>query len=281
MSTSLSSTAPYKCFLSFGDSRMSNAKQRIARQAKEMNVFDKILVWDENDLDTEFRKKWRHVMNSNTRGYGYWVWKPYIILKALNSLPENAILLYLDVGCHFNPKGKKRLNNYFNEILMDDLGVKAFPVSILHRERGVERRWTKGDIFDFFSCRDSMLVTHTAQIESGHIFIRKCHSSVKFIKEWYQAYEDHYSFATDSPSESNNFPDFIENRHDQSIFSILFKIRGGISFKQGETIPDIYPNPIWSSRDRWGQRKPFKQRIHEIAKHHSKYILFKLRTLFH
>lgn len=279
-----STASTYKCFLSFGDSRMSHARNRIAKQARDMNFFDEILVWDENDLDEDFRKKWSAVLNSNTRGFGYWVWKPYSILKALERIPENATLLYLDAGCHFNQRGKKRLIKYYDELMGDPLGVKAFPVNMIRHEMCMERRWTKGDLFDFFTCRQNKYITDTAQLETGHIMIRKCPASIKLLEEWYKTYECNYSLVTDEPSKSSNFPDFVENRHDQSVFSLLFKLNKGIPFKQGGTIPDIISNPIWSRRDRWGNSKSFRQRISFFIKHYAQYFILILQrfanTLF-
>ncbi|TLE03345.1 hypothetical protein [Helicobacter japonicus] len=44
-----------------------------------------------------------------TRGFGYWCWKPYIILKTLEQLENNDILLYADIGCTFHPKYREKL----------------------------------------------------------------------------------------------------------------------------------------------------------------------------
>ena len=246
-----------------------------------MNVFDKILVWDENDLDDDFREKWKHVLTPNVRGYGYWVWKPYIILKALKELPEGGILLYLDAGCHLNNHAQKKLEKYFLELITDKLGVKAFPVSRLKKRLELEKNWTKGDVFNYLACRKMKEITLSAQIEATHILCKKCASSVQFINKWYDIIEKNYSLVTDKPSISHNFPDFIEHRHDQSIFSVLFKMNGGVCFNHGETTPDIYTNPIWACRDRWGEKQPLKRRVKTFLKNHIKYIYFKLRDLFH
>ena len=32
----------------------------------------------------------------NKKGYGYWIWKPYIIKEALSKIKEGEILLYVD-----------------------------------------------------------------------------------------------------------------------------------------------------------------------------------------
>ncbi len=257
-----------KYFISFADSRMQTAIQRIAKQAEDMNFFDEIHVMDENSLDPEFRKQWEHILRFDVRGYGYWLWKPYIILRLLEKMPENGVLLYCDAGCHLNPKGIERLHKYVDELNADKVGIKAFTAQFPHLDV-IERRWTKGDVFDYFKCRNRKDVTDTVQVAAGHIFIRKCESTVSFMKEWIQVWYDNLSLLNDSRSKSKNLPGFIENRHDQSVFSVLYKLRGGTPFPP-ETDDEDFSNmeafPIWDKRDRGYKDMRFFARLKRLAR---------------
>lgn len=266
-------------FLSFADSRMTKALQRIAAQAKKMNTFDKIYVWNETNLDEDFKNKWKHILSKDVRGFGYWIWKPYSILKVLDSMPEGSTLLYADAGSHLNVRGKKRLEKYYNSLAEDKLGIKAFPINLLDSPSCLEKKWTKGDVFDHFACRDCEHVYNTAQYEAHTIFIRKCDASVNLIKEWYKTYEENLSLVDDSESKSANFPEFEKGLHDQSIFSILFKIRGGIGFDKEDTLPYVRSNPIWALRDRQCNI-PLRRRINKFLRFNKMYLIFKLRKLF-
>lgn len=265
-------------FLSFADSRMAKSLQRIACQAKKMNVFDEIYVWDETNLDEDFKNKWKHVLSQDVRGFGYWVWKPYSILKVLKSMPEGSTLLYCDAGSHLNSHGKKRLQRYYNALAEDELGIKAFPVNLLDDSLCLEKRWTKGDVFDHFACRDCEYVSDTAQYEAGTLFIRKCDASVNFIKEWYKIFEDNFSLIDDSESKSANFPDFERGLHDQSVFSVLFKLRGGVGFDKEDTLPYVFSNPIWTLRDK-NCDIPLRRRINKFLRFNKRYLIFKIRKL--
>lgn len=269
----------YICFLSFADSRMSLATSRIEKQAQRMNMFDKIYVWNEYDLDDEFREKWKHVLLPSVRGFGYWIWKPWAILKVLETMPEGGILLYMDAGSHLNRMAKNYLLKHFSALLDDDLGVKAFPISLIKPKRCLESRWTKGDVFDYFSCRDMEYVVQTPQMEANTILIRKSEKVVDFIKDWYKVFEDNFSLVDDSVSSSPNMADFERGLHDQSVFSVLFKLRGGKAFPQGGTLPYIMTNPVWALRDRGGERKSFAERIKLICKNYTKYFVFKFRSV--
>lgn len=238
---------PVRCFLSFADTRMKASLNRISAQAQETSLFDKILIFTEESLDEDFREKWNAVLRRDVRGYGYYVWKPYVIWKVLESLPEGSFLLYCDAGSHINLQAKGKIQSYFKALEKDSLGIKAFRVSALFH--GKERHWTKGDVFDSFCCRGNREVTESAQYESGHILFRKCERSMEFLREWYEVYLTNFSLVDDSKSKSPDMKEFFENRHDQSVFSVLYKINGGMPLPDGDTMSDIRFNALQGKRD--------------------------------
>lgn len=271
---------PKLYFISFADSRMSAATDRIREQARHMNVFDDIYVFNEDSLDDSFRQQWEGVMKFGSRGYGYWCWKPYIILKLLETLPEDSVLLYCDAGSHLNPKGRRRLLYYVDSVMESQLGVKAFD-AFYSQFDVIERRWTKGDVFEYFKCRERKDVTDSRQIATGQIFIRKCKTSMLFLQEWNSVWYEKFSLIDDSPSVSPNFSDFVENRHDQSIFSVLYKLASEAPLPSGETDVVDYSNmdeyPIWNLRDKGYKDTRFIARVRRWIK--AQRIVFKIRYL--
>lgn len=256
-------------FISFADSRMSAATTRIAEQAEAMNFFHEIHVMNEDGLDKEFRERWKVVMRPGVRGFGYWCWKPYIIRKKLEQLEEGDILLYCDAGCHLNPGGAERLEFYVKETCNDFVGIKAFPAFSKHTDV-LERRWTKGDVFDYFTCRQRKEITDTPQIASGHIFMRKTALSLRFVQDWEKVWYDNFSLIDDTASKSSNLPTFLENRHDQSIFSILYKQYGATPLPDRETEASDYSQlkncPFWDLRDKGYKDKRFFPRLRRWIK---------------
>ena len=55
------------------------------------------------------------------------------------------------------------------------------------------------------------------------------------IRDWLHVFYDHLHLADNSPSASPNLPGFVENRYDQSIFSILCKLQGITALDGTET----------------------------------------------
>ena len=225
-----------------------------------MEIFDEIHTVCQKDLDKDFYKRWGRYLIPYSRGFGYWCWKPYFILNLLEKMDDGDVLLYSDIGCYLNPKGKKRLQDYYNMVENTPtgiLGVKSQEMSYngMPETLYYEYEWTKGDVFAYYKVYDDKSYTHTPQFESTIIFFKKSPLVMQFVRDWYQAYLDDYSLATDSPSHVPNFPGFKENRHDQSIYSILGKkyriaeISTNEIFQRDWSLLDNYP--IQARRDKY------------------------------
>lgn len=217
-----------KVICTFGNYPLSKGFDRYRKDGQKMNTFDEVYTYDEKELDKEFKRKFGRYMYPYSRGYGYWCWKPYIIRKTLDKMEEGDILLYTDLGCFLNIDGRTRLLEYFEMVRTSEsgiLGTRSQEKSYNGRPETIryDYQWTKGDVFDYFGVRNDKSYTHTTQFESGIIFIRKSAVSIAFIDEWLEAIYKDFSLITDSPSRSPNLEGFIENRHDQSIYSILAK----------------------------------------------------------
>lgn len=249
-----------RAICTFGSHYLTEGFPRFRKMAEDMNLFDNIYTFSEKDLDSNFKKQWGRYLIPYSRGFGYWCWKPWMLLKALEKLDDGDILLYMDVGCIFNPKGRERMLQYYamvEESPTGMLGTRSQEASYNNIPETLyfEYEWTKADVFAHYDVLDDKSYTHTTQFESGIIFFKKSPVSVQFVKDWYQAYLDDYSLATDSPSRIANFDGFKENRHDQSIYSILAKkykiaeISTNETFQRDWNLLENYP--IQARRDKY------------------------------
>ncbi len=253
-----------KVLVSFANRAMSGGFRRLESQAKSFKIFDKIHLYTERNLDKAFRKQFKERLIPGTRGYGYWVWKPQVILQVLSKLNEGDILLYMDVGSHLNIGGKKRLLEYFDLVEKSETGILAF-----RSPNHLDSKFTKMDVFDYLGVADNEFFTHTTQIEAGHIIIRKCEKSVAIIEEWLQVFCDNFDLATDKPSILSNFPNFQSARHDQGIFSILGKKYNITTLSTDETWSTDWSTmvnyPFQARRDKV-YRKKYNERIISFMK---------------
>jgi len=233
-------------FLSFADSRLA-CKKIIGKQATASGFFDYVFVYDESGLEEWFRKKYADRLILGSRGFGYWQWKSYLVRRIMDRMNEGDYLIYADGGCTINYSGKERFLEYLTIVDNHQSGILGFQQSLKESE------WTKGDIFQYFGVLHDDAYRNHGQIAATTFILRKNWNSQQFIDEWYYVCNNHWDLCTDSPSVAPNDPNFQENRHDQSIFSIL-ALKYGIAELSIEEIfsEEGYENmtqyPIWATR---------------------------------
>lgn len=142
------------------------------------------------------------------RGGGYWVWKPHIVLKELERMRDDEILIYIDAGAYLLSRVDSLLQQHPNAQLI------AFPGE---NPEWLHRRYTKRDLSLRLDA-DTPDILDIPQVESGFFIMRK--GAIPIIKDWYAVCSD-LKMLDDSPSIAPNAADFIEHRHDQSILHIL------------------------------------------------------------
>lgn len=227
-------------FVTFGDSRLNAARTRIRHQAEGMGVFgNRIRIFSESDLDRDFCEKMKDHLVLGSRGFGYWCWKPQIILQVMREMTEGDVLLYCDIGCHLNPRGLKRLEEYRQYAI--EHGIVAFQSRALGEAARTdltmhflpERQWTKMDLFQHFRVADRHDILDSGQI-GGTIVAAAISTTRQLMEEWRECFYEHFELLDDSPSKLSNAPDFIESRHDQSAFSVLCKKNNVFTLSSGE-----------------------------------------------
>lgn len=239
----------YIYFLSFANTKCSPMLKRIRQEAIDSNFFDIIKTYNEKSFDKKYWKKYKNRFKLR-RGYGYWMWKSYLVKRELENMSNDDILIYMDAGCTINKNGVKRFHEYLSYVKKTKCGILAFL-----QESFIENVYTKSDLFNYIGCLNNKNITETPQFWAGSFIIRKCDYSVSFISKWYDLCHNHFYLITDSPSLIKNSSDFIENRHDQSAFSVLLKSFYKpyiISYKENHTDGDFYIDlsdyPIWATR---------------------------------
>lgn len=273
-----------KFLCAFGDNAIKKSFKRFAQQANALDVYDEVCLWSTEDLDEDFKRKFKKRLIPYTRGFGFWVWKPQIILQTLRLMNDGDLLQYTDIGCHLNPHGKKRLLDYFDIVSKSKFGILAFRAQVTPYNLNIqelyypEYEWTKGDLFDYFGVRNNKKYTHTMQFGSGIIFIRKNQETVRFFEEFLNVYLTDFDLASDKASVSDNLDGFIAHREDQSIFSLLCKKYNVEELSSAEyyaTDWDILKEyPIHAKRDKEFKNKLTKRFRHYLAR------LYKLKAKF-
>ena len=90
-------------FLTFTNTNFMNSN-RIAEQAKSFNIFHEIIQLNETHIP-DFIDKHKEFIDTYSHGYGYFIWKPKIILDTLLKMNDDDILIYCDAGIYLNVNG--------------------------------------------------------------------------------------------------------------------------------------------------------------------------------
>ena len=88
-----------KIHINYAKNRYLNSQKKCSISALE-NGFDVSIPYKFSDIDPDFANKNSWIL-SLPRGAGYWLWKPYLILKTLNTMSESDWLMYTDSGMYF------------------------------------------------------------------------------------------------------------------------------------------------------------------------------------
>ena len=65
-------------FITYGNDSYAKSKERLVNEANNIGWFETSRSYGPEDLDEEFVKKFKYILDYK-RGGGYWLWKPYII----------------------------------------------------------------------------------------------------------------------------------------------------------------------------------------------------------
>jgi len=229
------------------------AGERLSRQALSSGRFSKISVVTDRTLPRDHRQFWREnksILSSKVRGFGYWIWKPYLIGEALRQWSTDVdFVLYLDAGCEINnsEQSSHRWSEYL-EMASSEAGRFAMTIP-----EHPEKDWSKMDTMQMLGLTHEQ--KESDQIQATPIFaMRK--SSIEFCDEWFQICgSEGYRFIDDSPSHLPNVATFREHRHDQAVFSGLAK-KYGVEAVPDETFwaphwgSEGLQYPIWAPRNR-------------------------------
>lgn len=133
-------------FLTFSGGKLRGIESRVGSEAYSCGVFSAVLAWNESVL-TEHAPFWsRHgdFVTRNSRGFGYWLWKPYLIQEVLGKMHPSDVLVYADSGSTVNcgsAAARRRLDEYLAM-------VRASPYGLLAMQMPGSREaiWTKADV---------------------------------------------------------------------------------------------------------------------------------------
>ncbi len=198
--------------INYADHKYRRAQHFNSQTAIDKGKADEIIEYTPKDIDPAFFNKNKVILKSR-RGNGYWLWKPYIIKRSLEKMQYGDYLCYLDSGAYYI----NQISLLARQMEKDNQEIMSFELPFL------EKKYTKRDVFLCMDC-DTETYTDTNQRMATMILLKKTQNVEAFVEEWLD-YGQREDIITDAQNHlgKGNYKEFIENRHDQSIFSLLCK----------------------------------------------------------
>jgi hypothetical protein len=236
---------PQVDFISFGGGRSiyRRAARRIGRDASNSQLFKEVDVITDSDLPPDFLADHGQFIRENSRGFGYWVWKPFLLRRWLER-GQSEYLLYCDAGSVLNLTANARVRFAQWLEMVREQDVLLFEIG------HVEASWCKRDTLELLDPKGIYRGTNAR--EAATILIRRSPRAIQVIGEWFDvATQGSYHFLDDSQSELPEIPGFISHRHDQSILSLITKrhclspCTDQLWYPEYSSRPEV---PVWTTR---------------------------------
>jgi hypothetical protein len=202
-------------FITFADETIYSSS-RLFAEIQSLNLFDKVIAYRPEMLGEAFWTRYAEHMR-HKRGFGYWVWKPYIIQHQMATMNDGDVLVYADSGCSTHARSRPKL---CEAILRTASSQESIMVNVTST---ATRAWTKADLLSHLECLTQEWLDGP-MIEAGRIVMVVTKRNREFVQQWLELSGDLH-LIDDSPSGRPEDPLFVEHRHDQSIFSLLIRQR--------------------------------------------------------
>ena len=234
------------------------AAQRLRYQATNSKAFSEVIIRDSKWLRARNPDVFAQATSeSGARGYGYWRWKPLLVLEALRIAAKRGEgVVYVDAGCELNVNRTSllRLHEYFEMATADQPVAMRLDAPLLS--------WCKQEVFDRYGLTRSESLS-TPVVEAGVLVLAPTRQTTELIEVWARSAGESSGFLfNDEWDPARQSPDFRAHRHDQAVLSCLMHL-SGLSGIQSESYfaPSWIPNgssfPIWAMRNRYPfSRKP-------------------------
>ena len=200
----------------YADKKFRRAQRLNSKTARQWGA-DRVIEYTAEDIDAAFRAANKEILD-NPRGGGYYLWKPYVFYRGYQELQDGDYLIYTDAGSIYVDAIQKLID------CMEKEQVNLMLFSL--QNEMLERKYTKRDAFILTGC-DEEKYADTPQSIGGYMVCKKSPEVEDFFQE-VLSYAQDIRIISDRPNTmgKENYPDFVDHRHDQSVISLISKKRG-------------------------------------------------------
>lgn len=238
-----------------GSSEFQAAAERLAEQSRKLYKWKNQITLTGENLELfcpTVSSKYKQILNSETKGFGYMCWKAEIVFRTMNNEfgPCDGIV-WADAGCEGNANIISRF--FLKRHLRNarKYGAEIFSLQT------PEMYHSKRDLFIEFPDIDEHDIT--PQFQTTNFYLHG-ETGKNIALKWFEIVTKSQSMIDEATSLEGELDGFFAHRHDQSVFSLVCKsihkyhefltITSG-SGSHKALVRRLF-SPFWATRNRTG-----------------------------
>ncbi|PIZ33594.1 MAG: hypothetical protein COY39_02140 [Alphaproteobacteria bacterium CG_4_10_14_0_8_um_filter_37_21] len=215
------------------------------------NGIDYMMMYKKTHFDADFLSKNNHILD-HKYGDGYWIWKPYCILKAMDAAPEDSIILYADSSVVF----KKPITRFIEILEQKDVLVL---LDGTHRKNEVPKAITRitKDNVEHFNLNYEQF-KNVDNLWACFVAVKNNKVGRAFVKQWLQNCEDNLIKSIHSSDQSmliiatQQKKDNIYIMDTDEAFQTIKQVHRHPDEEKTSMLPFMVSSKTWSKFSKWG-----------------------------
>lgn len=206
--------------ITFGTEQYLGSAAVLRHSALTTGGFDEFRVFEKKDIEWLMDTYPNHFENS--RGFGWWAWKPFLIRNVMNQLPDGDTVVYCDSTMYFERSIKPYIDHVenTNPILLCRLGSWSDKKNDYRN-----KRWTKKSVFNIMGAGNT--AAEEIQLNAAFQVYKNSPETRAFVDQYLQ-----YCLNLDIVNDEGRDGEIFDTRHDQSILSILASEHPRVTFSR-------------------------------------------------
>jgi len=197
--------------VSYGDGASIFLKNQNALIQSAINKgFDIMATYHRGHLDLEFYERNKAILEQ-PRGAGYWLWKPYMILKTLKMYPDNTVVVYADSGVVFSKPLAPLLK------MLDEAPL----IFVTHEKPISVRQHLTMEARNILGIKDNDPRLDVQKVWACFMVIKNTPQARSFVEEWLKLCEIKELVTDERDDQAIQDGKFSYHLHDESLLSLV------------------------------------------------------------
>lgn len=177
--------------------------------------FSRIFMYSKADYEPSFYEKNKFILDQK-KGAGFWLWKPYFLLKTMKEAPEGAIIVYADSPVVFI----KPIQKFADLLVKNDVLLLTGTKRKINDKAGETIR---SEVLNQFNLKTEE-IRYMDSLWACLVMVKNSEQSRRFIQKWLELCEIPENVMDAPTGLENQFPEFKGHVNDQAMLFVTWRI---------------------------------------------------------